>query len=99
MKNKFPFSWLRLVNLLVFQWFFIRLTKCEEKIVREYIIESFDSMPNGSMASRGSGKIIIYNWYAFQYWILPLTGWKGKFIYLNKEPKFIQASKKYSNNL
>ena len=94
MKNKYNFSWLGLVNMLVFQWLFIRLTKCEENRVEEYALHSFDIMGNGGMSSRGSGKIVTYEWYAFQYWVLPLTGWKNKFIYLNKEPKFIQVSKK-----
>ncbi len=69
-------SWLGLLNKLLFQWFFVRLTRCQE---------------------RGVGETKTYQWYSFQYWILPLTGWKSDFVYLNKKPKFIRVSKEHCN--
>ncbi len=88
-------SWLGLANRLLFQWGFIRLTRCQEKRIENYTLHSFDLMDNGNIASRGVGKTKTYQWYSFQYWILPLTGWKNNFIYLNKTPKFVRISKKY----
>jgi hypothetical protein len=88
-------SWLGLINKLLFQWFFIRLTRCQEKLIENYTLHSFDLMIDGNISSKGVGKIKTYQWYSFQYWILPLTGWKSDFIYLNKKAKFIKISKKY----
>ena len=49
-------------------------------------------MKDGSMAPRGTGKTQTYQWYAIQYWILPMTGWNRKFIYLNKKPGFVKIT-------
>jgi hypothetical protein len=86
-------SWLGLVNKLLFQWLFIRLTRCQEKRIENYTLHSFDIMRDGNLASRGAGETKTYQWYSFQFWILPLTGWNSNFIYLNKTPKFIRVSK------
>lgn len=88
-------SWLGLVNKLLFQWFFVRLTKCKEKRIEKYTLHSFDLMSDGNMESRGIGETKTYEWYSFQYWILPLTGWKSDFVYLNKKAKFIRVSKEH----
>lgn len=86
-------SILKAVNVFFFQWFFVRLTKCQEKRIENYNLHSFNLMNNGNISSRGVGETKTYQWYSFQYWILPCTGWKNKFIFLNKTPKFIKCSK------
>ncbi len=88
-------SWLGLSNKLLFQWFFFRLTRCQEKRIGNYTLHSFDLMSDGNIVSRGVGETKTYQWYSFQYWILPLTGWKSDFVYLNKKPKFIRVSKEH----
>lgn len=88
-------SWLGLSNKLLFQWFFVRLTRCQEKRIENYILHSFDLMNDGNIASRGVGETKTYQWYSIQYLILPLTGWKNDFVYLNKKPKFIRISKEH----
>jgi hypothetical protein len=88
-------SWLGMLNKLLFQWFFVRLTRCQEKRIENYTLHSFDLMIDGNMSSRGVGETKTYQWYSFQYWILPLTGWKSDFVYLNKKPKFIRVSKEH----
>lgn len=93
MKNKI--TWLGMANRLLLQWFFVRLTKCEDKVVEEFNVTSFDLMPDGSMASMGSGKVIKYRWYSIQFWILPTTGWNKNFVYLSKEPRFFRITSKY----
>jgi hypothetical protein len=40
-------SWLGLMNKLLFQWFFVRLTKCQEKRIENYTLHSFYLMSNG----------------------------------------------------
>ena len=99
MKNRkkiwiFNTSWLGIVNRLLLQWFFIRLTKCENKVVEEFKITSFDLMSDGGMSPIGSGKVIKYRWYSIQFWILPTTGWNKNFIYLSKKPRFIRITPK-----
>lgn len=44
-------SWLKFVNVFLFQWFFVRLTKCSEKVVKNMKIISFDLMPDGNIGS------------------------------------------------
>ena len=90
-------SWLGLLNKLLFQWFFVRLTRCQEKRIENYTLHSFDLMSDGNIASRGVDETKTYQWYSFQYLILPLTGWKSDFVYLNKKPKFIRVSKEHCN--
>ncbi len=84
---------LKAANVFLFQWFFIRLTKCSENRIENYTVQSYDLMSDGNISSRGTGKTKTYQWYAFQFWILPCTGWKTNFIYLNKKPKFIKCTK------
>lgn len=91
-KNNYM-SWLKFVNLFFFQLFFVRLTKCSEQKVENYTLISFDLTIDG-MSSRGHGTTKTYKWYAIQYWIVPMTGWKTDFIFLNKKPKFIKITNK-----
>ena len=86
-------SKLKAINIIL-QFFFIRLTKCSEKVVGDYKVISYDMMPDGSVSSRGIGNTITYEWYSLQYFILPLTGWWSDFIYLSKTAKFIKCTKR-----
>lgn len=89
---------LKAINIFFFQWFFARLTRYTEERITNYKIISFDLMPDNSIGSRGIGIIIKHYWYGIQYWILPTTGWKSDFIYLNKVPKFIKITKEKEVN-
>jgi hypothetical protein len=66
-------SWLGLANKLLFQWFFIRLKRCQERRIENYTLHSFNLISDGNISSRGVGETKTYQWYSFQYWILPLT--------------------------
>lgn len=90
---------MKLLNILVLQWFFVRLTKCQEKVIKEYKVLSYDYMPDGSISSRGHGITVKNEWYSIQYFILPLTGWWSKFIFLNKIPKFKKITEKRETSL
>jgi len=90
-------SLLKFVNVLFFQWFFVRLTKCLDHRVESINIQSYDLTLNG-VTSRGTGDVKTYSWYSIQYWILPCTGWWSRFIYLNKYPNFIKLTKEKRDN-
>lgn len=85
---------LELINKAILQWFFIRLVICQEKIVENYTLHSYDLMSDGKISSRGIGEIKTYQWYELKYWILPLSGWKNDIIFLNKKQRAIKLSKK-----
>ncbi len=53
-------TWLYLVNVIIFQWFFVRLTK---------------------MVDKDTKKVLAWG---FQGFVVPLTGWSTKFIYISK---------------
>ena len=86
-------TWLKFINVFFFQWFFIRLTKCSKKIIKNYKIMSFDMMPNGNFGSRGTGTTETKTWYSIQGFIVPCTGWRNNFKFVNKEPKFWKITK------
>lgn len=86
---------LKAANVFLFQWLFIRLTKCQETRIENYKAISYDMMPDGNISARGSGDKNTYQWMSLQLWILPCTGWWNDFIYLNKSPKFIRLTKKH----
>lgn len=87
------FSWLKLVNMVFLQWLFIRLTKCSENRIVHLKVNSFDLMSDGNFSLRGQGDTKTYQWFAIQYWILPLSGWGNKFKFIGKEAKFIRITK------
>ena len=75
-------KWLKLLNILILQWLFIRLTKCSVDVVENYKLKSYDliysddiSCDKMNISKRGIGNIKKYSWYSFQYFILPITGW------------------------
>jgi hypothetical protein len=87
-------SWLGLFNRIVLQWFFIRLTKCSEKRIEEFNLQSYDLMPDGNISSRGTGKVNNYQWYSIMYWVVPFSGWDSNFKYINDEQKLKKYQKK-----
>lgn len=50
-------------------------------------------MPGGSMVTGGTGKTETWQWYSIQAWIVPTTGWRNEFRYLNKKPFFVKCTK------
>lgn len=85
---------LKFVNVSFFQWFFVRLTRCENKIIKSCDPTSFNILPGNKIGMQANN--VLYDTiylYSIQYFILPCTGWWNKFIYLNGKPKFIKISK------
>ena len=129
MKKK---NWVKILNILLFQWLFIRLIKhtlnepvigfssedfeikdekgrllipnkdykIHEKSPGNYVIESNNIttgtvMVNGDLDNQLNNKFTLYcnnkiTRYSLQLWVLPLTGWWFKFIYLSKKPKLLK---------
>lgn len=77
----FKLSWLGCLNFFILQWFFIRLARIEEII--DFELTHINIMPENKIGIGGSAKS--KNKYKIIKWILPLTGWKNDFIYLNKK--------------
>lgn len=89
--NRIPF--LKLANIFVLQWFFIRLTKCKEERIVNFEFTHLSLNPSGNYGLGGRGKVNKYTWYSIQVFILPLSGWWNDFIYLNKKPKLYKITK------
>jgi hypothetical protein len=87
---------LGLLNFCLLQFFFIRLTRCERKVITKFDLESIDLMPGGVFVPSGRVREFeIESWYAIQYWIVPFTGWSSDFVYLGRKG-FIHFNKKNS---
>lgn len=68
---------LEFVNTFFFQWFFVRLTRCRKEIIFEVQVKEVSLLPDGSHGIGFNKKKSRYlQWYSFQGWIVPLTGWK-----------------------
>ena len=84
---------LAILNMVLFQWFCIRLTRCKKTEIGKYKLIGHKRMINGDIATIGDCEVKVYQWYSIQFWILPLTGWFNNFIYLNGSPEFIKLTK------
>lgn len=89
-------SKLKFFNAFLLQWFFVRLTKCQEKVVTEFDMYEVSIMPDGSFAPSGTAKYKTFQWYSLQYWVIPCTGWWSDFKYVGGKPKFWKLSSKHS---
>lgn len=84
---------MKILNIVLFQWFFIRLTKCKSRTVVSFNPHEISLLPDGSMGFGGNVKYEIIEWYSIQLFILPLTGWRNDFVYIGK-PKFYRITPK-----
>lgn len=79
-------TWLQFVNVFFLQFFFIRLTRCQQRVVDELQPTSCDIFGEHDHVVSFNIKAWHYEqWYSIQGWIVPLTGWRGKFLYLWQE--------------
>jgi hypothetical protein len=70
---------LRFLNIVLLQWFFIRLTGCQQRIITGYKMFECSIVGPGQFAVAGDYEYSIEQWYSIQGWILPLTGWRNDF--------------------
>lgn len=92
--SKTKINWVKILNMFIFQWFFVRLVKKIDKRIEGYELYSFDIMRDGNVSSRGKGNVITYFHYNFQYWVIPLTSWKSELIYVGNRKNNIRLTKK-----
>lgn len=85
---------LKFLNKFILQWFFVRLTRVQEKIACVDKIISYDIMPDGSLSARSIGLTQTFQWYSLQYFVVPTTGWNTDFKYLGERKFFVLTSKK-----
>jgi hypothetical protein len=64
---------IKILNMLILQWFGIRLQKTIIKRVVDYKLMGFDMMPDGHVSSRGMGNIKEEVEYKFKFWVKPFT--------------------------
>jgi len=82
---------LEFINKVIFQWFFVRLTRCQQRIISEFNMYEVSITPNG-YAPGGNVQYKTEQWYSLQGWIVPLTGWNGDFKFIRKQ-WFIKLTK------
>lgn len=87
-------SILEFSNRFFFQWFFVRLTRCKQRVVDEIDMTHVSFLPNGN---HGIGGYIVKahteEWYSFQGWIVPMSGWGTDFKYFGKTNWFKKMTK------
>lgn len=86
-------SRLEFFNRSLFQWLFIRLTRCERNVIDGFDITEVSQLLNGYGIGGNVTSSRIESWYSIQYWVVPLTGWSSDFRYLSKGPGFKRISK------
>lgn len=82
---------LEFVNKVFFQWFFVRLTRCQQRVITEFKITEISIVPGG-YAPGGDAKYKTEQWYSLQGWIVPITGWGNDFKFIGKR-WFIKITK------
>ena len=82
---------MKLLNIIIFKWFFIRITRCEQRIITK--IEPISFGIDGTFSGKVKDSKVKY-WYAFQGFIWPLSGWVSRFLFIGK-PRFIRITSFY----
>lgn len=73
-------TWLGVLNLIL-QLFFIRLTRVQECC--SATLWEVSILPNGDYGA-GFHQVERKQYWAIMYWVVPFTGWWGKFRYLGR---------------
>lgn len=97
------------LNYYILQWFFIRLTRCEDKVrivwpgnVKWQDVTATPSQSDprtinvsiGGMITEWDGPTYsIVKWKAIMFWVIPGTGWGSDFKYLGK-CRYLDITKK-----
>ena len=81
---------LEFFNKFFFQFFFLRLAKCQEK--KDIKVNVGGENPYTTSYSQ------IYQWYSLMIGIIPFTGWIKNCRYILKKPLIIRITKKLEND-
>lgn len=92
-------NWRNILNVVLLQWFCVRLAECKVKEVISfkpisYSLVQTDKEIGGSFS--GYGKFNFKSWIAIIYWVAPISGYLGTdFKYLHKGDKanYLRISK------
>lgn len=73
--NSDRIPWMKLVNILFLQWFFVRLTRCQQTVVTGFEMFEVSILPDGctGLGGRVTGRAL-ETWYSMQGWIAPFKG-------------------------
>lgn len=89
---------LEFLNKFFFQWFFIRLTFCQTRIITEMKLSEISLLTDGNYGIGGQVKNYkIKYWYSLQGWVLPLSGWEDDYRTIGKR-WYLRVTKKRINN-
>lgn len=80
---------LEIVNKFFFQWFFVRLARCEQSYSMQEVVKIDFFAP----LSTDEYKEYRFRWYSLMTFVVPLTGWGAKYKYLGKK-RFYRITKK-----
>lgn len=81
------------LNYYFLQFFFIRLTRCEQRVITKFDLHSV------SIGGGVSGSPAEYHteyWWSIQYWIIPFTGWTSPFKCIGKATRYLRITKNKS---
>ena len=73
---------------------FVRVTRCQETVIEDFSLTEVSITSKGPRIGGKIRKRKRYQWYAFTYFILPLSGWWNNFIHIG-QPKIYQITKYY----
>lgn len=65
-------SKLEIINKILLQWFFVRLTRCSDNLIIEYDLYGLKKI---------HGKKVRI-WYSLMGWVIPTSGWNSDYKYL-----------------
>lgn len=89
-------SKLEVANRFFFQWFFVRLTRCQRRNISLFNLTEVSILPDGNHGI--GGKITdsaTFEWFSIQGFILPLTGWNNDtFKVIGPAPWFLRVTKR-----
>ena len=88
--DKTIMSNLEFFNKFIFQLFFFRLAKCQEK--KDIKVEVGGKTPYVTSYPQ------IYQWYSLMIGIIPFTGWNNNYRYIFKKAFFLRITKKIEND-
>lgn len=76
---------LEFVNKFIFQLFFARLTRCQERIIDKVDFYETSITPDGFGWGGNVRESHIEQWYSIMFWVVPFTGWNSKFKFIGKQ--------------
>lgn len=90
MKRKI--TWLWILNAFIMQWFFIRLVRARQREIEYFDLKEVSITDIARFGIGGKPFFRYKQWYSIHGFMLPITGWRKRNIYLTR-PWFIKITK------